>query len=125
MSAAGGENLPACNTYRRNMDSNSTKGTRVAVLGLGYVGCVSAACLAQVGHTVVGIDKSEHKVASISNGVAPFYEPGLGEIIKATVASGQLSASMSLEEAIAAAEVALVCVGTPSERNGNLGLGQL
>lgn len=104
------------------MDSSST---RVAVLGLGYVGCVSATCLAHLGHTVVGVDRDEHKVSSIQNRTAPFYEPGLQELIESSVDSGRLSASLSLAEALAKADIALICVGTPSERNGNLGLGQL
>jgi GDP-mannose 6-dehydrogenase len=107
------------------MESPNTTNARVAVLGLGYVGCVSAACLAHLGHTVVGIDKDEHKVAAIRNRTAPFYEPGLQEIIEATVDAGRLTASLSLEQALATADIALICVGTPSERNGNLGLGQL
>lgn len=107
------------------MESSSTTSARVAVLGLGYVGCVSAACLAHLGHTVFGIDKDEHKVKAINNRTAPFYERGLQELIEAGVDAGRLSASMSLDEALAVADVALICVGTPSERNGNLGLGQL
>jgi GDP-mannose 6-dehydrogenase len=107
------------------MESSSAAGARVAVLGLGYVGCVSAACLAHLGHTVAGIDKDEHKVAAIRNRKSPFYEPGLQEIIEAAVDAGRLTASLSLEQTLATAEIALICVGTPSERNGNLGLGQL
>jgi GDP-mannose 6-dehydrogenase len=96
----------------------------VAVLGLGYVGCVSAACLAQLGHRVTGIDRDVHKVKSVLEGEAPFYEPGLKELVQENVAAGRLSASISLD-AMADADVALVCVGTPSEKNGNLGLIQL
>ena len=107
------------------MEFSSNANARIAVVGLGYVGCVSAACLAHLGHTVVGVDRDEHKVKAIENRTAPFYEPGLQELIEGTVQSGRLSASMSLENALAGAEIALVCVGTPSERNGNLGLGQL
>jgi GDP-mannose 6-dehydrogenase len=96
----------------------------VAVLGLGYVGCVSAACLAQLGHRVTGIDRDDHKVKSVLDGDAPFYEPGLQELVQGNVAVGRLSASSSID-ALADADVALVCVGTPSEKNGNLGLMQL
>jgi GDP-mannose 6-dehydrogenase len=96
----------------------------VAVLGLGYVGCVSAACLAQLGHRVTGIDRDVHKVQSVLDGDAPFYEPGLKELVRDNVASGRLSASTSID-ALADADIALVCVGTPSEKNGNLGLVQL
>jgi len=95
------------------------------VLGLGYVGSVTAACLAHLGHHVTGVDRDAHKVHSIETGRAPFYEPGLAELIRDGRAHGRLSATTLLEPAIADAEIALICVGTPSERNGNLGLGQL
>src|SRR5579863_474504 len=106
------------------MDSN-IESSRVAVLGLGYVGCVTAACLAATGHTVCGADRDEHKVTSVKRGEAPFYEPGLETLVKESAAAGRLTATTSTAEAIAGADVALVCVGTPSERNGNLGLDQL
>jgi len=105
--------------------NTSTSETRVAVLGLGYVGSVTAACLAHLGHHVTGVDRDAHKVHSIETGRAPFYEPGLAELIRDGRAHGRLSATTLLEPAIADAEIALICVGTPSERNGNLGLGQL
>ncbi len=95
------------------------------VVGLGYVGCVSAACLAELGHRVTGVDRDAFKVESVLAGRAPFYEPGLEELVRRNVASGQLSASTSLADALAEADIALICVGTPSERNGNLGLAQL
>ena len=97
----------------------------VAVLGLGYVGCVTAACLASTGHRVWGADRDAHKVKAVTDGKAPFYEPGLEELVKQSAAAGRISATASTAEAIANADVALVCVGTPSERNGNLGLDQL
>jgi len=97
----------------------------VAVLGLGYVGCVSAACLAHVGHRVIGIDRDEFKVNAVLAGRAPFFEPGLAELVREGVTSARLSASVSLAEGLADADVALICVGTPSEKNGNLGLDQL
>ncbi len=100
------------------------KPTFVAVLGLGYVGCVTAACLASLGHRVVGIDRDERKVRDVENGRAPFFEPGLEDLIRENVALGRLSAATSAD-ALAAADIALVCVGTPSERNGNLALDQL
>jgi len=98
---------------------------RVAVLGLGYVGCVTAACLAEIGHRVTGVDRDAFKVDSVRAGRAPFYEPDLDEIVAQNVAAGRLSASGSLAEGLADADIALICVGTPSERNGNLGLDQL
>ncbi len=98
---------------------------RVAVLGLGYVGCVTAACLAASGHKVCGADRDEHKVSSVRSGRAPFYEPGLEEMVKEACAAGLLTATTVTAEALEDADVALLCVGTPSERNGNIGLDQL
>jgi GDP-mannose 6-dehydrogenase len=108
------------------MDVNASTGEiRVAVLGLGYVGSVTAACLAHLGHRVTGVDRDEYKVDSIETGRAPFYEPGLVDLIQEGRANGNLSATTRLESAIEHADIALICVGTPSERNGNLGLDQL
>jgi GDP-mannose 6-dehydrogenase len=97
----------------------------VAVLGLGYVGCVTAACLAELGHTVSGTDRDRNKVDNILGGHAPFYEPGLEELVSANVKAGRLTATTSLAEAIRDADVALIAVGTPSEKNGNISLEQL
>jgi GDP-mannose 6-dehydrogenase len=103
-----------------------TQTTRsIAVVGLGYVGCVTAACLAKIGHRVYGVDRDENKIASIVSGCAPFYEPGLEDAVRETVAAGLLSASTELEPGLAAADIALICVGTPSARNGNLSIEQL
>ncbi|WP_180541853.1 nucleotide sugar dehydrogenase [Nevskia soli] len=104
---------------------SATEARTIAVLGLGYVGCVSAACLARLGHRVVGVDRDRHKVQSVLDARAPFFEPGLEPVIQEGVAAGRLSATDSLAEAIGDADIALICVGTPSEANGNLGLGQL
>jgi GDP-mannose 6-dehydrogenase len=98
--------------------------TQIAVLGLGYVGCVTAACFASLGHRVMGIDRDQHKVDNVLAGRAPFYEPGLEELVRENVAAGRLSAATSAD-GIADAAVVMVCVGTPSEKNGNLGLSQL
>lgn len=97
----------------------------IAVFGLGYVGCVTAACLAKLGHRVYGIDKDPTKVASILAGKAPFYEPGLEDVIRETIEAGRLSADTKVEPGLAGADIALVCVGTPSSRNGNLSTEQL
>ncbi len=98
---------------------------RIAVVGLGYVGCVTAACLAELGHTITGVDRDAHKVASVLEGRAPFFEPGLGELVAANVTAGRLRATEDLDAALREADIALVCVGTPSARNGNLGTDQL
>lgn len=105
--------------------SSSEPETRLAVLGLGYVGSVTAACFAHLGHRVVGVDKDPAKVAAIRNRQAPFFEPGLEELIRTTASDGRLTASVNLADGLQDADVALICVGTPSERSGDLGLGQL
>ena len=99
--------------------------TQIAVLGLGYVGCVTAACFSKLGHTVIGVDPDEFKVRSVNDGAAPFYEPGLEEIVKESRAAGRLSATTSIADGLRDADVAMICVGTPSERNGNLSLSTL
>jgi GDP-mannose 6-dehydrogenase len=98
---------------------------RIIVVGLGYVGCVTAACLAELGRRVTGVDRDEYKVKAVLEGRAPFFEPGLEELVRKNVAAGRLSASTDLERALEDAEIALICVGTPSARNGNLGTDQL
>jgi len=102
-----------------------TESKNIAVLGLGYVGCVTAACLADIGHRVTGADRDEGKIHNILEGRAPFYEPGLEALVAKNVAARRLSATTSTVDALADADVVLVCVGTPSERNGNIGLDQL
>ncbi len=98
---------------------------RVAVLGLGYVGCVTAACLAELGHQVAGVDRDAHKVESVRRGVSPFFEPGLDELLRRNVAQGRLTASSDVGDWLPEADVVLICVGTPSLANGDLNLEQL
>jgi len=98
---------------------------RIAVFGTGYVGCVSAASLASLGHQVIGVDRDLHKVDSILEGRAPFYEPGLDDLIAENVASGRLTASASPADALSDADIVLICVGTPPLRNGDQDLSQL
>ena len=101
------------------------QGSHVAVFGLGYVGCVTAACFADIGHRVTGVDKDSYKVEKVRGGEAPFFELGLPESVRKAVDSGRLTATTSTNDALRDADIALLCVGTPSERNGNLGLDQL
>ncbi len=93
---------------------------RVSVFGLGYVGCVSAAALAGDGHEVVGIDVNPDKVDRVNQGRSPVVEPGLDEAVAAAVGTGRLRATASTAEAVRESEVSLLCVGTPSRRNGSL-----
>jgi len=92
----------------------------LAIFGLGYVGTVSAACLARNGHKVVGVDVNPQKVEMIADGRAPIVEPQLQDLIKNGVRSGCLKATTNVEEAIAETDVALICVSTPSLPNGDL-----
>jgi GDP-mannose 6-dehydrogenase len=94
----------------------------VSVFGLGYVGCVSAACLAREGHTVVGVDVSRSKVDMINAGTATIVEHGIGELVTEMVAAGRLTATTNVADAVARSEISLVCVGTPSQANGGLDL---
>ena len=105
--------------------SASESSKTIAVFGLGYVGCVTAACFARVGWRVIGVDKDSYKVEKVNAGQAPFFEPGLDEAVQEAATSGLLTATTSTAAAVAASDIALLCVGTPSERNGNLGLDQL
>lgn len=95
---------------------------RVSVFGLGYVGAVSAGCLARDGAQVVGVDLNPQKVTLINAGEAPIIEDQIGEIIRDAVGSGRLRATPDVDEAIAATDISLVSVGTPSESNGSLSL---
>lgn len=93
---------------------------RVSVVGLGYVGCVTGACLARAGHSVTGVDVNAEKVGMLGAGRSPVVEPGLSELIAQEVGAGRLRATLSIEQAIEQSDVALVCVGTPSRPNGRL-----
>jgi GDP-mannose 6-dehydrogenase len=93
----------------------------VAVIGLGYVGAVTAGCLAQLGRTVIGVDTDAHKADVIAAGRSPISEPGLDDLIAAGVAADRLRVA-GLAEAVAASDVIMVAVGTPSEPSGALDL---
>jgi GDP-mannose 6-dehydrogenase len=92
----------------------------ISIFGLGYVGCVTAACLASQGHRVIGVDINIDKVEAINNGCSPIIEPGLGELIRTSLRFGNLRATRDASEAVAHGDVLVICVGTPSDANGAL-----
>ena len=90
----------------------------IVVLGAGYVGCVTAACLAKLGHTATVVDTMVAKVEAIRRGQSPVLEAGLDELIAEQVATGRLRAELDAGPAVREADLAMVCVGTPSLTNG-------
>ncbi|HEY0605025.1 MAG TPA: UDP-glucose/GDP-mannose dehydrogenase family protein [Herpetosiphonaceae bacterium] len=96
--------------------------TAISIFGLGYVGSVSAACLADSGYTVIGVDVSRTKVEMIEEGISPIVEEGLGELLRKGVAEGRISATMDVTQAVHHSDLSFICVGTPSKPNGSLNL---
>jgi GDP-mannose 6-dehydrogenase len=95
---------------------------KITIFGLGYVGTVSAGCFARNGHKVIGVDPVQAKVDLINNGQSPIVEADIGEMIASAVAQGRLHATDDVAQAIRGTELSFVCVGTPSQSNGNLDL---
>jgi GDP-mannose 6-dehydrogenase len=95
---------------------------KISVFGLGYVGCVSAACFAKEGHEVVGVDVNPTKADIVNRGESPIVEAGMNELMKEMAHSGRLRATTDTEAAVKGSDVSLVCVGTPSNPNGSLDL---
>ena len=89
---------------------------RVAMIGAGYVGLVSAACIADFGHLVTCVDKDTKKISGLSAGEIPIFEPGLGDIVRSNVEQGRLSFTTALGEAVRDADAVFIAVGTPSRR---------
>lgn len=94
----------------------------ISIFGLGYVGAVTAACLAERGFKVVGVDVNPDKVGMINAGQTPIVEEKIGDLVKEVVAAKRLQATTSVEDAVANTQASLVCVGTPSRSNGDLEL---
>ncbi|KAF5411681.1 MAG: UDP-glucose/GDP-mannose dehydrogenase family protein [Euryarchaeota archaeon] len=93
----------------------------ISIIGTGYVGTVTGACFAELGHNVVSVDIDSAKVAQINAGISPIYEPGLSELLKKH-AGTRLRATSDYNDAISSSDVTFICVGTPSDEDGNIDL---
>ena len=98
---------------------------KISIFGLGYVGTVSAVCLSNNGHQVIGIDVNSFKVESINKGKSPILDPGVDELLHRALNQGSLSATTDVTEAVMNTDISLLCVGTPSNANGSLSLEQV
>ena len=95
---------------------------KISVFGIGYVGVVSAACLAKDGHQVIAVDVDPGKIAAINSGKTPIVEEGIGELVAEVVAAGNLTATADTDHAIRETDISFICVGTPSAPDGSVGL---
>ena len=95
---------------------------RISIFGLGYVGCVGAACLAKLGHHVIGVDVNENKVKLINEGKPTIIEEGIAELCADAHAAGRMSATTDVHEAVHQTDVSFIVVGTPSSKEGHLNL---
>lgn len=94
----------------------------ISIFGLGYVGAVTAACLAQKGHRIIGVDLHPAKVAAFNQGISPIVEPGLDPLLKSGRENGKITATLDAAEAVAQSDTSIICVGTPSMPSGSLDL---
>ncbi len=95
---------------------------RVGIIGVGYVGLVTGTCLAEVGHTVYGIDSNTEKIATLKRGEVPIYEPGLGELIERNRAAGRLEFGTETAECVRRSDIVFICVNTPPKADGQADL---
>jgi len=95
---------------------------KICVIGVGHVGLITGPCFAQMGHTVIGVDNDLQRIKKLNKGILPFYEPGLGELIKENMKKGRLSFTSSVENGIKNSEVVFICVGTPPRESGEADL---
>ncbi len=93
-------------------------GEKILVIGSGYVGLTTGACLAELGNYIVCIDNNEEKISALKNGIMPIYEPGLEPLVKRNLAEGRLSFATEIKEAVENATIIFICVGTPPKENG-------
>lgn len=95
---------------------------KITIIGSGYVGLVSGACFAKMGHRVICVDNDENKIGSLQQGKMPIYEPGLDELVKNNAKAGRLSFSLSIQDSITDADLAFISVGTPPRTDGSADL---
>ena len=95
---------------------------KISVFGLGYVGCVTSACIANYNYNVIGVDINKLKVQMINNKKSPIFEPGLELLIKDSIEKNKFRATMDVQNAILNSDISFICVGTPSKENGNIDL---
>ncbi|MBZ5620400.1 MAG: nucleotide sugar dehydrogenase [Acidobacteriia bacterium] len=105
--------------------ANDATSFHVGVVGLGYVGTVTAACLSSVGHVVYGFEQDPSKIAKLKAGISPFYEPGLDALLGAEVKANRLTILRDIDPLIAELDIVLICVGTPTGPDGAHDCGQL
>ncbi|MEY3482232.1 MAG: hypothetical protein RLZ40_275 [Actinomycetota bacterium] len=98
---------------------------KISVFGAGYVGLVTAACFAEVGHHVVCCDNDAMKIDSLRSGIVPFFEPGLSELVSSGVKGGRLEFTSDVAVAVIGARVAVLAVGTPPNDDGSTDLSQI
>jgi len=99
--------------------------SKISVFGMGYVGIVLAACLADNGHDVLGVDINPAKLKMVNEGYSPIIEEGISELVKRVVSAGKLCGVETAQEAVHASEISFICVGTPSRPNGSINLAYL
>jgi UDPglucose 6-dehydrogenase len=102
-----------------------TVAERAAVIGAGYVGLVSGACLAETGNTIICVDKDEAKIAKLKQGDVPIYEPGLAELVRSNLERGRLSFTSDLGAAVRSSDIIFIAVGTPPLDNGDVDMSQV
>jgi GDP-mannose 6-dehydrogenase len=98
---------------------------RLSIFGLGYVGCVSAACLAREGHHVIGVDVNEEKLAAVNAGQSPVLETDLDQLISDAASQGRLRATSDSVAAVNESDISLICIGTPGNEDGSIDLSHL
>jgi UDPglucose 6-dehydrogenase len=95
---------------------------QIAVIGVGYVGLVTAACFSDLGNKVIAMDISEEKIEGLKKGEMPIYEPGLEELVERNVNAGRITFTTSFKEALEGSKFVFICVGTPSGVDGEADL---